>query len=89
MPFDGSNFKRLVKQISQGDYFEPAKPSRKFIDQVIDVDLNSTRFSCIAVNKGHAHGESKTQGRHRKNLQPLVGERKLQGELFGNIGRPR
>jgi serine/threonine protein kinase len=27
MPFDGSNFKRLVKQISQGDYFEPAKPS--------------------------------------------------------------
>lgn len=29
MPFDGSNFKRLVKQISQGDYFEPSKPSRK------------------------------------------------------------
>ncbi|XP_025832041.1 probable serine/threonine-protein kinase DDB_G0277165 isoform X2 [Agrilus planipennis] len=28
MPFDGSNFKRLVKQISQGDYFEPKKPSR-------------------------------------------------------------
>ncbi|XP_057657484.1 uncharacterized protein LOC130894589 [Diorhabda carinulata] len=27
MPFDGSNFKRLVKQISQGDYFEPSKPS--------------------------------------------------------------
>ncbi|KAJ8985016.1 hypothetical protein NQ317_016927 [Molorchus minor] len=27
MPFDGSNFKRLVKQISQGDYFEPTKPS--------------------------------------------------------------
>ncbi|XP_015838756.1 protein piccolo isoform X2 [Tribolium castaneum] len=27
MPFDGSNFKRLVRQISQGDYFEPAKPS--------------------------------------------------------------
>ena len=31
MPFDGSNFKRLVKQISQGDYFEPKKPSRKYI----------------------------------------------------------
>jgi len=31
MPFDGSNFKRLVKQISQGDYFEPKKPSRKFL----------------------------------------------------------
>ncbi|XP_034486506.1 mucin-19 isoform X3 [Drosophila innubila] len=28
MPFDGSNFKRLVKQISQGDYYEPHKPSR-------------------------------------------------------------
>ncbi|XP_044742368.1 probable serine/threonine-protein kinase MARK-C [Chrysoperla carnea] len=27
MPFDGSNFKRLVKQISQGDYFEPKTPS--------------------------------------------------------------
>ncbi|CAH0555404.1 unnamed protein product [Brassicogethes aeneus] len=27
MPFDGSNFKRLVKQISQGDYFEPENPS--------------------------------------------------------------
>ncbi|CAG9860362.1 unnamed protein product [Phyllotreta striolata] len=27
MPFDGSNFKRLVRQISQGDYFEPAEPS--------------------------------------------------------------
>ncbi|XP_012271025.1 uncharacterized protein LOC105694698 [Orussus abietinus] len=27
MPFDGSNFKRLVKQISQSDYFEPQKPS--------------------------------------------------------------
>lgn len=30
MPFDGSNFKRLVKQISQGDYFEPQKPSREY-----------------------------------------------------------
>ncbi|KAL0277849.1 UNVERIFIED_CONTAM: hypothetical protein PYX00_004985 [Menopon gallinae] len=27
MPFDGSNFKRLVKQISQGVYFEPKNPS--------------------------------------------------------------
>lgn len=31
MPFDGSNFKRLVKQISQSDYFEPKKPSRKYL----------------------------------------------------------
>lgn len=29
MPFDGSNFKRLVKQISTGNYFEPKNPSRK------------------------------------------------------------
>lgn len=28
MPFDGANFKRLVKQISMGDYFEPKRPSR-------------------------------------------------------------
>ncbi|XP_031778234.1 serine/arginine repetitive matrix protein 2 isoform X2 [Nasonia vitripennis] len=27
MPFDGSHFNRLVKQISQSDYFEPKKPS--------------------------------------------------------------
>ena len=31
MPFDGSNFKRLVKQISSGDYYEPPKPSCKDI----------------------------------------------------------
>lgn len=27
MPFDGGNFKRLVKQITTGDYFEPSQPS--------------------------------------------------------------
>ncbi|XP_063621564.1 uncharacterized protein LOC134793812 isoform X2 [Cydia splendana] len=27
MPFDGSNFKRLVRQISNGDYYEPKSPS--------------------------------------------------------------
>ena len=27
MPFDGSNFKRLVKQITTGDYYEPKHPS--------------------------------------------------------------
>ncbi|XP_065572348.1 uncharacterized protein LOC136034829 isoform X2 [Artemia franciscana] len=27
MPFDGSNFKRLVKQICQGEYYEPKKPT--------------------------------------------------------------
>ena len=30
MPFDGSNFKRLVKQITTGDYYEPKHPSREF-----------------------------------------------------------
>ena len=29
MPFDGSNFKRLVKQITTGDYYEPKHPSRE------------------------------------------------------------
>lgn len=29
MPFDGSNFKRLVRQISAGEYFEPKNPSGK------------------------------------------------------------
>ena len=27
MPFDGSNFKRLVKQITTGDYYEPSSPA--------------------------------------------------------------
>lgn len=31
MPFDGSNFKRLVRQISQGEYYEPKKPSSNLI----------------------------------------------------------
>ena len=31
MPFDGSNFKRLVKQITTGDYYEPKQPSGKII----------------------------------------------------------
>ena len=30
MPFDGSNFKRLVKQITTGDYYEPKHPSCKY-----------------------------------------------------------
>ena len=29
MPFDGSNFKRLVKQISESNYFEPKQKSGK------------------------------------------------------------
>ena len=33
MPFDGSNFKRLVKQITTGDYYEPKHPSRELSPQ--------------------------------------------------------
>ena len=37
MPFDGSNFKRLVKQITTGDYYEPKQPSckQKFKDSIL------------------------------------------------------
>lgn len=39
MPFDGSNFKRLVKQISQGDYYEPrnASPASPLIREMLTV----------------------------------------------------
>ena len=32
MPFDGSNFKRLVKQISEANYFEPKQKSGNHFD---------------------------------------------------------
>lgn len=40
MPFDGSNFKRLVKQISAGDYYEPKKPAEAspLIRRMLTVD---------------------------------------------------
>ena len=31
MPFDGSNFKKLVKQITAGDFYEPQKKSSEFL----------------------------------------------------------
>ncbi|KAF2357854.1 Protein kinase domain [Trinorchestia longiramus] len=31
MPFDGSNFRRLVKQITQGDFYEPPTPSMSVV----------------------------------------------------------
>ena len=31
MPFDGSNFKRLVKQITTGDYYEPSSPACNYL----------------------------------------------------------
>ncbi|XP_058793447.1 serine/arginine repetitive matrix protein 2 isoform X2 [Phymastichus coffea] len=39
MPFDGSNFKRLVKQISSSDYFEPKKksPASPLIKEILTV----------------------------------------------------
>ncbi|XP_076337838.1 uncharacterized protein LOC143239989 isoform X2 [Tachypleus tridentatus] len=40
MPFDGSNFKRLVRQISEGDYYEPKKKSEasELIRRLLTVD---------------------------------------------------
>ncbi|XP_064486565.1 NUAK family SNF1-like kinase 1 isoform X2 [Ornithodoros turicata] len=40
MPFDGSNFKRLVRQISEGDYFEPKNKSDAsvLISRLLTVD---------------------------------------------------
>ena len=49
MPFDGSNFKRLVKQITTGDYFEPKQPSSKEIRHQIQFNmLRDTWFSVSA-----------------------------------------
>ncbi|XP_037091069.1 serine/arginine repetitive matrix protein 2-like [Pollicipes pollicipes] len=59
MPFDGSNFKKLVKQITTGDYYEPKKPSpaSELISGLLTVGAD--RRSTIAdicshwwVNKG-------------------------------------
>lgn len=44
MPFDGTNFKRLVKHISQGDYFEPKKASCRFFHCKFFVSLNLTNI---------------------------------------------
>ncbi|XP_076369726.1 uncharacterized protein LOC143256406 isoform X2 [Tachypleus tridentatus] len=40
MPFDGSNFKRLVRHISEGDYFEPKRKSEAspLIHRLLTVD---------------------------------------------------
>ncbi|RZF32011.1 hypothetical protein LSTR_LSTR007089 [Laodelphax striatellus] len=53
MPFDGSNFKRLVRQISQGDYFEPKKPSpaSPLIAEMLKV--NSARRADIVAICSH------------------------------------
>ena len=39
MPFDGSNFKRLVKQITTGDYYEPKNPACN--DNSIQIKANN------------------------------------------------
>ena len=39
MPFDGSNFKRLVKQITTGDYYEPKQPSCKLSTSLFQLFL--------------------------------------------------
>lgn len=50
MPFDGSNFKRLVKQITQGDYYEPPKKlSRKFLNKRISVIVREYRTVLLSM----------------------------------------
>ncbi|XP_053202804.1 serine-rich adhesin for platelets-like isoform X2 [Panonychus citri] len=62
MPFDGSNFKRLVKQISESSYFEPKQKSEAsgLIRRLLAVD--PTKRATIIdictdwwVNKGYEH----------------------------------
>ena len=59
MPFDGSNFKRLVKQISNGEYYEPKKPAEAslLIRRMLTVDpLKRTSIKDVCshqwINKG-------------------------------------
>lgn len=54
MPFDGSNFKRLVKQISQGDYFEPKKPS---CELYIHMHLYVCMYVCLLTLIPHCSGQ--------------------------------
>ncbi|KZS06146.1 putative NUAK family SNF1 kinase 1 [Daphnia magna] len=57
MPFDGSNFKRLVKQISSGEYYEPPdKPSS----------------NCFALGSSHAARRPGQASQCRGHLLPLV-----------------
>ncbi|XP_065212655.1 probable serine/threonine-protein kinase nek3 [Planococcus citri] len=53
MPFDGSNFKRMVKQISQGDYFEPKtqSPASPLISEMLNV--NPARRADISAICSH------------------------------------
>jgi hypothetical protein len=48
MPFDGSNFKRLVKQITTGDYYEPKQPACK--DFFLFFDITFARSKLFSVN---------------------------------------
>lgn len=94
MPFDGSNFKRLVKQISQSDYYEPKKPSREsllsssyysvltFFYSTINY-LPGSRFSS---HQRHADRLPRQTSRHREDLHPLVGKRRVRAELSGYRG---
>ena len=46
MPFDGSNFKRLVKQITTGDYYEPRQPSCKSSSHIPSYTSSVRIFFC-------------------------------------------
>ena len=59
MPFDGSNFKRLVKQISAGDYYEPKKPAEasSLIKIMLTVDpRRRAKVDDICSHKWINHG---------------------------------
>ena len=87
MPFDGSNFKRLVKQISSGDYYEPTeKPSSSvtrlftlalkanpLIHQLIrHLVFNYFLYSGFATRASDAARRSDQKGFHRRHLLSLV-----------------
>ena len=73
MPFDGSNFKRLVKQITTGDYFEPSAPSCKL--RLSKYFPSLTLFFCCSRFKSHprnADAQGYGESQHSGHLQPLV-----------------
>ena len=70
MPFDGSNFKRLVKQITTGDYYEPTAPSCK-LDSFSGLFYNSW-FSGFHPHPRDADPEGDRESQYCGHLQPLV-----------------
>ena len=69
MPFDGSNFKRLVKQITTGDYYEPSSPAcnnLQIIHILIWLILNT--FSCLKFNQGDVDSKGRRKSQYSGHL---------------------